>query len=78
MPHPNIQGNCIGKNLRKARKAAHLTQLQLSAALSIEYGIELSEPLISKIESGERTVRDKELVALCRILNVSPNVLLDW
>ena len=75
MPHPKIVGNVVGAYIKKARKKARLTQIQLSAELSVEYGIELSEPLISKIESGERTVRDKELKAIAQALGVTPDVL---
>lgn len=77
MPHPNIQGNLIGKHLKRLRKKAGLTQAQLSAALSVDCGVDLAPDLISRIESHERSVRDKELHAIAKVLGVTPNDLFD-
>lgn len=78
MPNPKITGNVIGHRIQKARKEAHLTQTELSAILDVDYGIELGPVLISKIESGKRPLRDKEIQALCRILKVRPDTLFGW
>ena len=78
MPNAKISGNNIGKQVKKARKRAELTQTALSAALEVEHNIFLASDLISRIENGDRAVRDKEIRALCRVLNVSPNDLFGW
>ncbi len=78
MPHPKIKGNIIGKQLKKYRKQAGMTQTQLSAALSVDHEIDLASDLISRIESGERTVRDKELAAFCKILEISADKIFGW
>ena len=75
MPHPKIKGNIIGRGVRKYRKLSGMTQVQLSAALSVDYRIELAPDLLSRIESGERSVRDKEVKALAEVLGVTPNDL---
>ena len=75
MTHPKIKGNIVGGHIRRARKQAKVTQLQLSVELSVEYGIELSPELISRIESGHRPVRDKELKAIADALGVTPDAL---
>lgn len=78
MPNPKITGNVIGHAIQKARKAANVTQLELSTILDVDYDIELAPVLISKIESGHRPVRDKELAAICKILEVDPNTVFGW
>ncbi len=78
MPHPKIKGNLIGKQVKKYRNENGMTQAQLSAALSVDHKIDLAPDLISRIESGERSVRDKEFAALCKILNVSADQMFGW
>lgn len=78
MPHSKITGNVIGFRIQKARKSAGITQLELSNTLDIDYQIDLSPELISKIEAGKRPVRDREVEALCQILKTSPNALFSW
>jgi len=62
--------NLIGERLKKARKAAKLTQLQLLFKLE-ECNLYLEMTVISKIENGTRPVNDIELVALAKTLKVS-------
>lgn len=78
MPHPKIKGNLIGKQVKKYRTENGMTQAQLSAALSVDQKIDLAPDLISRIESGERTVRDKEISALCKVLNISADQIFGW
>ena len=56
MPNAKITGNVIGAAVQKARMAKGMNQVDLAAELSVNYGIELSQNLISKIESGRRPV----------------------
>lgn len=75
MPNSKITGNVIGHRVQKARKKAGITQLELSTILAVDYSIELRTELISKIESGRRPVRDKEIAAITKVLGVTPNDL---
>lgn len=62
--------NICGKNIRKARLAAHLTQRQLSEKLET-MAIYICRGSVSRIESGDRIITDIELKAIAHILNVS-------
>ena len=48
-----------------------MAQVDLAAALSVDYELDLQQTRISAIERGERYVGDKELVAIGEILDVS-------
>lgn len=78
MPNAKITGNVVGAAIQKARLAAGINQVDLAAELSVSYDIDVTQNLISKIESGRRPVRDKELAAICKILNVAPNTIFGW
>jgi len=75
MPNARITGNIVGAAIQKTRLKKQINQVDLSAELSVTYGIELSQNLISKIESGRRPVRDKELMAIAKALGVTPDIL---
>lgn len=75
MPNARIGYNVIGKRIKEARKRAKMDQHALSAALSVDHNIDLSNKLICRIEAGNRPVRDAELIAIANVLNVSPNWL---
>ncbi len=53
-----------------------MTQVDLSAALSVDFNLEISQKAISRLETGIRPVTDIEIVALSDILDVSTNWLL--
>ena len=72
----NGKKNICAKNVRKARKALRLSQSDLAAKLQLENVI-IERDSISRIEIGTRFVADYELRALCKILSVSPEYLLD-
>lgn len=69
--------NLVGERVRVARERARppLTQAELSARLQAE-GVSVGRVPISKIENGTRAVTDIELVALVKVLRVSPSWLL--
>lgn len=71
----NDNANMISKNLRKYRKARKLSQEELVAQMQL-LGIDINQPLISKIERNERFVKDYELAAFCKILEVSEHEML--
>ena len=67
--------NISGERIKQARKKLHLSQENLAAKLQIE-GVIIERDSISRIEIGTRFVADYELMALCKILCVSPEYLL--
>jgi len=71
----NGKKNICGKRIKEARKKLKLSQENLAARLQVE-GIILERDSISRIEIGTRFVADYELLALSKILNVSPAFLL--
>ena len=68
------KANICGKRVKLARIEQELDQIELSAALSVDHGIEIAQTSISEIERGMRSVRDYELAAISRVLKVS----IDW
>lgn len=62
----------VGERVRLARRRAkpRVSQLELAARLQTQ-GLELNQTSIAKIETGNRSVRDVEVVALAQALGVS-------
>lgn len=75
MSHALVSGNAIGKNLEKLRKKSGLSQVELAAAMAVEKKIGMERTTISQIECGTRAVKDKEVIAFCEILGITPNEL---
>lgn len=74
----NVEGvkkNIIGVRLKEARLSNGLTQKQLSTKLEV-MAIYIDRASISKIERQVRVMTDFELLALSKLLNVTPNWLL--
>jgi transcriptional regulator with XRE-family HTH domain len=67
--------NICGTRVREARKKLGLTQDDLAAKLQVS-GVILERNSVSRIESGTRFIADFELLALSKILNVTPGFLL--
>ena len=65
--------NIIGTRIRKARKDAKptVTQSDLVARLQLDGIKDIDQPIISRIEKGERLVTDYELKAIAKVLKVS-------
>ena len=68
--------NIAGERIKIVRKAKKMGQVDLAAALELEYGIRLTQSDISEIERQVRGLKDIELDAIARILQVSPLWLL--
>jgi transcriptional regulator with XRE-family HTH domain len=62
--------NIIGGNIKKLRIEKGLSQKQLSDKLEIE-AVYICRGSISRIESGERTVSDIEILGLSIVLETS-------
>ncbi|MBQ7386565.1 MAG: helix-turn-helix transcriptional regulator [Clostridia bacterium] len=61
--------NLIGKNLKRLRKRAHMSQQALSNKLEL-LGVYVCRGSISRIEDMSRTVTDIELYAIADVLAV--------
>lgn len=70
------KANICGDKIKEARIERELSQVDISAALDVDYDIKLDRSDISEIERGVRGVKDFELLAFAKILNVSPSWLL--
>ena len=66
----NAESNLIAKRLRQLRKERGFSQEELAAQLQL-LGVDINQPLISKIERNRRFVKDYELACLCQVLQVS-------
>ena len=61
--------NVTGELIRKHRQLKHLSQEKLCVKLAL-LGITLYSSDIYSIENNLRTIRDFELIAICKILNI--------
>lgn len=68
--------NISGARIKKAHDERRMDQVELAATLSVDFNIRVDQSDISEIERGVRGVKDFELDAIARILNVSPLWLL--
>ena len=66
----NGQSNAIGKNIKKYRELRHLTQRELSDKISL-LGIDIYHSDISQIENGKLMLKDFEIIALCKVLQIT-------
>ena len=68
--------NISGENIKKIRKNRHLNQVELATKMQLD-GIPMTPSTISKIESKNRMVTDKELVAFSKALDTNTQKLLE-
>ena len=61
--------NIIGSRVRKVRKEAKITQVDLAARLQV-LGIKIDQAGLSKLEGGNRPITDIEIAAIAVILKV--------
>ncbi len=66
----NLLGNLIAQN----RKSKKMSQNKLALKMQI-LGVNIGKNDISKIEAGNRLIRDYELIAIKDILNLDLNTL---
>lgn len=67
--------NICGERVKAAKKKLKLSQANLAAKLQLE-GVILERDSVSRIEIGTRFVADYEIVALCKVLKVTPAFIL--
>lgn len=68
--------NISGARIKEARLKKGWDQVDLSAALSVDFQISLDQSDISEIERYARGIRDYELNAIALCLDVNPTWLL--
>jgi transcriptional regulator with XRE-family HTH domain len=68
--------NISGGRIRRVRLQHHLDQVELAAALNVDYGIKLEQSDISEIERQVRSLKDYELDAIAKVLDIDPIWLL--
>jgi transcriptional regulator with XRE-family HTH domain len=68
--------NLCGKRIKIARVAQEMKQIDVAAAMNVDYGIDITQNGVSYIERNRRFVKDFELVAIAEILEVNPLWLL--
>lgn len=76
MIHSSSAKNISGTRIKQARLAQGLGQVELAAALYVDYGIKLEQSDISEIERQVRSLKDFELDAIARVLDLDPIQLL--
>ncbi|MGS2722134.1 helix-turn-helix domain-containing protein [Porticoccus sp. GXU_MW_L64] len=72
----NNRQNICGERIAESRQKGSLSQAEVAAAMDVEFGLNIDRSDISEIERGVRGVKDYELDAIARILEVSPLFLL--
>ncbi|MFP5272062.1 helix-turn-helix domain-containing protein [Coleofasciculus sp.] len=68
--------NISGLRIRQVRLQRGLDQVELAAALNVDYGVKLEQSDISEIERQVRCVKDYELNAISEVLDINPVWLL--
>ena len=66
----NGKSNVIGRNIKKYRELRGLTQRELSNKIAL-LGIDIYHSDISQIENQKLLLKDFEIIAFCKVLNVS-------
>ena len=64
--------NLSGKRIKLARVAADMKQVEVRAALSVDYDIHITQTGLSDIENGRRMVSDIELDTFAKLFDLNP------
>ena len=72
----NGKSNVIGKNIKKYRELHNLTQRELSNKIAL-LGIDIYHSDISQIENQKLLLKDFEIIAICKVLNVTYDQLFE-
>lgn len=71
-----VKPNITGRRIKQARETAGLEQVDLSIALDMDCNVNMDASVISRVETQQRLVKDYELDAIARVLDVDPVWLL--
>ena len=66
----NGKSNVLGKNVKKYRELRQLTQRELYDKIAL-LGVDIYHSDISQIENQKLLLKDFEIIALCKVLNIS-------
>lgn len=66
----NGKSNAIGKNIKKYRELRKLSQRALCDKIAL-LGIDIYHPHISLIENNKLPLKDFEIIAICKVLNIT-------
>ncbi len=66
----NGKSNVIGKNIKKYRELRGLSQRELSNKIAL-LGVDIYHSDISQIENEKLLLKDFEIIAFCKVLNIS-------
>jgi len=66
----NGRSNVIGKNIKKYRELRGLSQRELSNKIAL-LGVDIYHSDISQIENEKLLLKDFEIIAFCKVLNIS-------
>lgn len=72
----NGQLNVIGNKIKFYRNSKNISLVTLSNKLML-LGIDIPKNSLQRLESGKRIIKEYELVAIAKILNVSIDVLVE-
>lgn len=72
----NGKSNVIGKNIKKYRELRNLTQRELSNKIAL-LGIDIYHSDISQIENQKLLLKDFEIIAICKVLNITYDQLFE-
>ncbi len=71
------KNNICGKKISELRKNTKPKMSQRALAEKLQlHGIDVDKNAVQRIESGQRFVTDIEIIALCKIFNISSDDLL--
>ncbi len=66
----------IGKNIRRLRKRANMTQEHLATKLQLN-GCDITRSSVAKIEAGQRHLYPDEIIMLKQLLNAEYEEIFD-
>lgn len=72
----NNKANVIGNNLRKYRELRGLSLRALSDKLAL-LGLKIYHSELSRMEKQTLFIKDYEIIALCKVLNISKEQLFE-
>lgn len=72
----NGQLNVIGPKIKFYRKNINMSLATLSNKLML-LGIDIPKNSLQRLENGKRIIKEYELIAIAKVLNISINSLVD-
>lgn len=72
--YENNKNNVVGKLIRKYRENKNLTKVELCKRLQL-HAVYIDSTELKRMEDGRMIIKDFELIALCKELNIDYNEL---